>query len=159
MYNALYQIKSEAFYGIPAKYFHDSVDNRLMYLGCIMIVVGMCMIPVIIKKHDEKSLGQKKISNAYVYFLSIVLGILVGVLNVDNWLAIMKHVYKKNSWFGNIVSFLSQKYIYNDFHYYIRTIAVLGLTYNFQIIKSHFIKGFFIKAVCNSICVEFCFGN
>ena len=62
MYNALYQIKSEALYGIPGKYFHDSVDNRLMYLGCIVILMGMCAIPVIIKKHDEKSLGQKKVS-------------------------------------------------------------------------------------------------
>ena len=151
VYNALYQIKSEALYGIPGKYFHDSVDNRLMYLGCIVILMGMCAIPVIIKKHDEKSLGQ----NAYVYFLSIVLGVPVGVLNVDNWLAIMKHVYKKNSWFGNIVSFLSQNTYIMIFIIILGSMAVLGLTYNFQIIKSHFLKEFFIKMFAIAFALSF----
>lgn len=155
VYNALYQIKSEALYGIPGKYFHDSVDNRLMYLGCIVILMGMCAIPVIIKKHDEKSLGQKKVSNAYVYFLSIVLGVPVGVLNVDNWLAIMKHVYKKNSWFGNIVSFLSQNTYIMIFIIILGSMAVLGLTYNFQIIKSHFLKEFFIKMFAIAFALSF----
>lgn len=155
VYNALYQIKSEALYGIPGKYFHDSVDNRLMYLGCIVILMGMCAIPVIIKKHDEKSLGQKKVSNAYVYFLSIVLGVPVGVLNVDNWLAIMKHVYKKDSWFGNIVSFLSQNTYIMIFIIILGSMAVLGLTYNFQIIKSHFLKEFFIKMFAIAFALSF----
>ena len=155
VYNALYQIKSEALYGIPGKYFHDSVDNRLMYLGCIVILMGMCAIPVIIKKHDEKSLGQKKVSNAYVYFLSIVLGVPVGVLNVDNWLAIMKHVYKKNSWFGKIVSFLSQNTYIMIFIIILGSMAVLGLTYNFQIIKSHFLKEFFIKMFAIAFALSF----
>lgn len=155
VYNALYQIKSEALYGIPGKYFHDSVDNRLMYLGCIVILMGMCAIPVIIKKHDEKSLGQKKVSNAYVYFLSIVLGVAVGVLNVDNWLAIMKHVYKKNSWFGNIVSFLSKNTYIMIFIIILGSMAVLGLTYNFQIIKSHFLKEFFIKMFAIAFALSF----
>lgn len=155
VYNALYQIKSEALYGIPGKYFHDSVDNRLMYLGCIVILMGMCAIPVIIKKHDEKSLGQKKVSNAYVYFLSIVLGVPVGVLNVDNWLAIMKHVYKKNSWFGNIVSFLSKNTYIMIFIIILGSMAVLGLTYNFQIIKSHFLKEFFIKMFAIAFALSF----
>lgn len=161
VYNALYQIKSEALYGIPGKYFHDSVDNRLMYLGCIVILMGMCAIPVIIKKHDEKSLGQKKVSNAYVYFLSIVLGVPVGVLNVDNWLAIMKHVYKKNSWFGNIVSFLSQNTYIMIFIIILGSMAVLGLTYNFQIIKSHFLKEFFIKmfAIAFALCFTLAIGG
>ena len=148
VYNALYQIKSEALYGIPGKYFHDSVDNRLMYLGCIVILMGMCAIPVIIKKHDEKSLGQKKVSNAYVYFLSIVLGVPVGVLNVDNWLAIMKHVYKKNSWFGNIVSFLSQYTYIMIFIIILGSMAVLGLTY-------HFLKEFFIKMFAIAFALSF----
>ena len=148
VYNALYQIKSEALYGIPGKYFHDSVDNRLMYLGCIVILMGMCAIPVIIKKHDEKSLGQKKVSNAYVYFLSIVLGVPVGVLNVDNWLAIMKHVYKKNSWFGNIVSFLSQNTYIMIFIIILGSMAVLGLTY-------HFLKEFFIKMFAIAFALSF----
>ena len=155
VYNALYQIKSEALYGIPGKYFHDSVDNRLMYLGCIVILMGMCAIPVIIKKHDEKSLGQKQVSNAYVYFLSIVLGVPVGVLNVDNWLAIMKHVYKKNSWFGNIVSFLSKNTYIMIFIIILGSMAVLGLTYNFQIIKSHFLKEFFIKMFAIAFALSF----
>lgn len=155
VYNALYQIKREALYGIPGKYFHDSVDNRLMYLGCIVILMGMCAIPVIIKKHDEKSLGQKKVSNAYVYFLSIVLGVPVGVLNVDNWLAIMKHVYKKNSWFGNIVSFLSKNTYIMIFIIILGSMAVLGLTYNFQIIKSHFLKEFFIKMFAIAFALSF----
>lgn len=155
VYNAFYQIKSEALYGIPGKYFHDSVDNRLMYLGCIVILMGMCAIPVIIKKHDEKSLGQKKVSNTYVYFLSIVLGVPVGVLNVDNWLAIMKHVYKKNSWFGNIVSFLSQNTYIMIFIIILGSMAVLGLTYNFQIIKSHFLKEFFIKTFAIAFALSF----
>lgn len=155
VYNALYQIKSETFYGIPGKYFHDSVDNRLMYLGCIVILVGMCAIPVIIKRHDEKSLGQKKVSNAYVYFLSIVLGILVGVLNVDNWLAIMKRVYKKDNWFGNIVSLLSQNTYIMILIIILGSVAILGLTYNFQIIKSHFLREFFIKMFAIAFALSF----
>lgn len=103
----------------------------------------------------KKSLGQKKVSNAYVYFLSIVLGVPVGVLNVDNWLAIMKHVYKKNSWFGNIVSFLSQNTYIMIFIIILGSMAVLGLTYNFQIIKSHFLKEFFIKMFAIAFALSF----
>ena len=79
----------------------------------------------------------------------------MGVLNVDNWLAIMKHVYKKNSWFGNIVSFLSQNTYIMIFIIILGLIAVLGLTYNFQIIKSHFIKGFFIKVFAIAFVLSF----
>lgn len=167
VYNELYQIKSEEFYGIPGKYFHDSVNKSLMYLGCIVIYILICAIPVIIKKSDEKNLEQKKASNVYVYFLSVITGLGLGMLNVYNWLSLLKQVHKKGNWFGRIVNFLSQNtriMIVMIIIILLGALALFGITYNLNTIKSEFSRNLVIKVfgiafslsfalmICGTIC-------
>lgn len=67
VYNLSYQSKCEGFYGVPGKYFHSTIDNRLLYLACILILIIICVTPVIIRKYDEKNKVQTKGST--IFFL------------------------------------------------------------------------------------------
>lgn len=115
IYNLLYQLKCEEFYRIPGKYFHATVDNKLLYLGCIIILLFICAIPLIMKKYDEKSENLTKGSIVYISFLSIAIGMEVGFLNVSNLVEIMRQTYKMNKFFRCVSCFLDNYAVFTIF--------------------------------------------
>lgn len=155
VYNTLYQIKCEKFFGIPGKYFHDSVDRRLIYLGCIIVFIGMCALPLIIKRYDEKDLRQKKIFNMCAYVISLIFGMYLGWLNIDNWQAIMKQAYKKDSWIGKIVNFLSDNSCIMILIIVLGSLALFGITCDFINIKNDFARKFTIKMFAIAFSLSF----
>ena len=52
-YKVVYQAECEKFYGVPGKYFNATIDNRLMYLECVIILILIGVAPSIIKKYHE----------------------------------------------------------------------------------------------------------
>ncbi len=54
VYKIMYQNECEKFYGIPGKYFDSDIDNRLLYLLCIIILLFMGIMPTLLKKYYEK---------------------------------------------------------------------------------------------------------
>lgn len=149
MYNLSYQSKCEGFYGVPGKYFHSTIDNRLLYLACILILIIICATPVIIRKYDEKKQVQAKGSTVYISFVAAVLGMEIGFLNVYNLLEIMKQTHKTYDWIRSVNNFLDKNATITITVVIVAgTIALLGIT---LMDKLRVIKWKWIKIVINCV--------
>ena len=149
MYNLSYQSKCEGFYGVPGKYFHSTIDNRLLYLACILILIIICATPVIIRKYDEKKQVQAKGSTVYISFVAAVVGMEIGFLNVYNLLEIMKQTHKTYDWIRSVNNFLDKNATITITVVIVAgTIALLGIT---LMDKPRVIKWKWIKIVINCV--------
>ena len=90
----MYQNECEKFYGIPGKYFDSDIDNRLLYLLCIIILLFMGIMPTLLKKYYEKKDKLTKGNLVEAIFLSVIIGIELGCINVYNLIEIMKQTYR-----------------------------------------------------------------
>lgn len=61
VYKIMYQGECEKFYGIPGKYFDSKIDNRLLYLCCIIILLMISIMPAFMKKYYEKRKFNKRV--------------------------------------------------------------------------------------------------
>ena len=149
MYNLSYQSKCEGFYGVPGKYFHSTIDNRLLYLAYILILIIICVTPVIIRKYDEKKQVQVKGSTVYISFVAAVVGMEIGFLNVYNLLEIMKQTHKTYDWIKSVNNFLDKNATITITVVIVAgTIALLGIT---LMDKLSVIKWKWIKIVINCV--------
>ena len=149
MYNLSYQSKCEGFYGVPGKYFHSTIDNRLLYLAYILILIIICVTPVIIRKYDEKKQVQVKGSTVYISFVAAVVGMEIGFLNVYNLLEIMKQTHKTYDWIKSVNNFLDKNATITITVVIVAgTIALLGIT---LMDKLSVIKRKWIKIVINCV--------
>lgn len=62
IYKKAYQISCEKFYGLPGKYFDSNIDTRLWYVGGILVLLLIYLMPVFLKMFYEK---RKKIEKRY----------------------------------------------------------------------------------------------
>lgn len=129
VYKIMYQNECEKFYGIPGKYFDSDIDNRLLYLLCIIILLFMGIMPTLLKKYYEKKDKLTKGNLVEAIFLSVIIGIELGCINVYNLIEIMKQTYrtcevfqKINNWLDNHAYFTVTVVII------LGSISVLGLT-------------------------------
>lgn len=107
VHNICYQSECEKFYGIPREYFYSTIDNKLLYLGCILILMFICVMPLIIKKYIEKKTQTKAITG-YLSFLAISVGLVMSYLNVYNLVEIMNKMHEANDWSRGINNFLDK---------------------------------------------------
>lgn len=149
MYNLSYQSECEGFYGIPGKYFHSTIDNRLLYLACILILIIICATPIIIRKYDEKKQIQTKGLTVYFSFVAAVVGMEIGLLNVYNLLEIMKQTHKTYGWIRSVNNFLDKNATITIIVVIVAgTIALLGIT---LMDKIRVIKWKWIKNITNVV--------
>ena len=148
VYKIMYQNECEKFYGIPGKYFDSDIDNRLLYLLCIIILLFMGIMPILLKKYYEKKDKLTKGNLAEAIFLSVVIGIELGCINVYNLIEIMKQTYrtceafrKVNDWLDNHAYFTVTVVIV------LGSISVLGLT-----LMEH-LKNIKCNIVKNVVCI------
>lgn len=125
----MYQIECEKFYGLPGRYFDLNVNNKILYCIFIIILLLISCFPAIIKSLDEKSKKPKKGYLINAGFLSIMMGMAIGLINVYNLVEIIKNTYKVNKFFRIISVWVAN----NIFLIYIVVIAfgvvsVLGIT-------------------------------
>ena len=121
VYKIKYQSECEKFYGIPGKYFDSNIDNRLLYLCCIIILLLISIAPAFMKKYYEKRENLTKGYLMEAVFLSIVIGMEIGLFNVYNLIEIMKQTYKTNHVFGLINEWLD-----NHAYFTITIVVALG---------------------------------
>lgn len=107
IFNMIYQSDCERFYHIPGKYFHATIDYRLLYLGCIILIILMCAFPVFMKKYSEENGKSMKGMFVYSLFLSVILGMEIGLFNVYNLVEILKATYDINQFFTFINDWLN----------------------------------------------------
>lgn len=129
VYKIYYQSKCEKFYGLPGKYFSSSIDNRIIYLGCIFLLVMIAIMPSSIKKYGKKNGITSKGHLLQAVFLSIAIGMEVGVFNVFNLIEIMKQTYKSNNFFRIINGWLNRNAILTILIVVVfGSVSVLGIT-------------------------------
>lgn len=129
VYKIMYQNECEKFYGIPGKYFDSDIDNRLLYLLCIIILLFMGIMPTLLKKYYEKKDKLTKGNLAEAIFLSVVIGIELGCINVYNLIEIMKQAYRTCEVFQKINNWLdNHAYFTVTVVVVFGSISVLGLT-------------------------------
>ena len=102
----MYQNECEEFYNIPGKYFDSNIDNRLLYLFSIIILLCICIMPAFMKRHYEKKNNLTKGYLVEAAFISIIIGMVIGLFNVYNLIEIMKQTYKTNTFFRPINTWL-----------------------------------------------------
>ena len=128
-YNIIYQMKCEEFYQVPAKYFNGSINYRLLYLGCILLLSFAFIYPVFIKNSEEKQEKVSKLMIGLSIFLAVLMGMMFGMLNIYNLLYIIKELYDEKS-LGIFLIFLLNNYPYLSIFVVIITglISVVGVT-------------------------------
>lgn len=129
VYKIMYQSECEKFYGIPGKYFNSNIDNRLLYLCCIIILLLISIVPAFMKKYYEK---RENLSKGYLVeavFLSIIVGMEIGLFNVYNLIEIMKQTHKTNDFFRLINNWLDNNACFTiTIVVVLGSISVLGIT-------------------------------
>lgn len=128
-YKVVYQAECEKFYGVPGKYFNATIDNRLMYLGCVIILILIGVAPSIIKKYHEKDGDLAKLALVESIFYSIIIGMEIGIFNVFNLVEIMKQTHKTHYFFRIINNWLDEHaYLTIIIVVVLGSISVLGIT-------------------------------
>lgn len=122
IYNLLYQIQCEKFYGILGKYFSTTIEYWLLYIGCVLVILGVCIIPAMIKRHDGKNGNTAKSSIVYAVLMCGMFGLELGSFNVSNLVQIMRQTYGTNVLARAIGVFL-------DSHAVFTVVAVLGVSF------------------------------
>lgn len=108
VFNIKYQSECEKFYGLPGKYFHSSIDSRCLYLICIILLVLACFIPLILvmSKHSNN----KRIERIFVYGMTIVGSILVGLINAYHFVLILYNECRKYKLMNKIISLIGEHF-------------------------------------------------
>ena len=143
IFNLVYQIKCENFYHIPGKYFNSNVDYTLLYLACAILLVAMVVYPVIMHKIDKKNGVISKRAFLFDVFLSIIMGMVLGIINVYNLLEIMKKTYHSGFIFSIINNWLNNHAIFTVFIIIVMgTLSIVGyvLIDKFKDFKNKYIK-------------------
>ena len=122
LYKITYQDKCEKFYGIPGKYFDSSVDDRLLYLGLLIILLLTCIVPAVMKKHYEKKGNLTRGHLAETIFYSAIIGAEIGLYNVSNLIVIMKQTHKMNTFFRSVNTWLDDNAVIT-----VWTVVILGV--------------------------------
>lgn len=146
IYNMIYQIKCEDYYQIPKKYFNESVNYSLLYLGCIVLVTFAFASPIILKRSEEKRVDTSKLLIGLSILLSLITGMFLGIFNIMNLYIVMHKIYEIGGIGQCIVLWL-------DYHPYFTIMAVIiaGILSVVGIALVHEIKGLKIKWIRNAL--------
>lgn len=88
VYNQTYKQNSEAYYGIPSKYFQGSIEDTVFYLILLIILIGIIFSLPIYKKFIKNRTD--KISNILMAYMAVAMGFVFSILNIKNLFEIIK---------------------------------------------------------------------
>lgn len=149
LYNLTYQLKCEKFYGIPGKYFHSSIDKNLIYLALVSIFIGFCAAIISVRKNNLKKQCKEKRSRVEIVFLCILVGGILGSLNVFNLLEIIEdNLFDWNT--GFVLFLLEKSYVVMTIVFVLGIVLLLSFTFVDKIIK---IKRKWVKIIISVIVV------
>lgn len=111
IYQYIFKVDSEAFYGIPREYFTTDINSRLIYL-LLTIILFMCFLfPVFFRSYEKKQGNNSKTSLIYSLFLSFLFGSYFGVINLYYFVEIIKVHSIKIIFFTKAINWMAH-YIY-----------------------------------------------
>lgn len=97
IYNMIYKVKCEEFYHIPGRYFENTINHSLLYLGLMVLIVLFFLYPIFLKRMGEKQEKVSKFMNGVSIYLAIAVGMIFGIFNFYNLLFIIFQVYNLNT--------------------------------------------------------------
>lgn len=74
IYEYIFQVKCENFYGIPGKYFSANINSRLLYLCFILLSLLTFLSPSVLRNYGKKQGKVTTLSFLYYILLSLLLG-------------------------------------------------------------------------------------
>lgn len=148
VYEFMYQINCERFYGIPGKYFSANINSRLLYLALIILLIILFFLPSFLRNYEKRQEKDTMSSRLYYIFLSIVLGLEMGLINLQNLIQIMQVTNDQNVVFRYINNWI-------DRHAYLVliTVVIMGALSLLGIVLVPEIKRKWIKKVVTYISV------
>lgn len=148
VYEFMYQINCERFYGIPGKYFSANINSRLLYLALIILLIILFFLPSFLRNYEKRQGKDTMSSRLYYIFLSIVLGLEMGLINLQNLIQIMQVTNDQNVVFRYINNWI-------DRHAYLVliTVVIMGALSSLGIVLVPEIKRKWIKKVVTYISV------
>lgn len=108
VYEFIYQMNCEKFYGIPGRYFSTNINRQLLYLAAIIVLIIILYLPLFLKNHHKKIGNEKMNSNLYYIVLSILVGLELTVINLQNLIKIMQVTNNKNIFFSYFNSWIDK---------------------------------------------------
>lgn len=100
IYEYIFQVKCENFYGIPGKYFSANINSRLLYLCFILLSLLTFLSPSVLRNYGKKQGKVTTLSFLYYILLSLLLGFLMGLINLQNLIEIMRVTNEQNIFFS-----------------------------------------------------------
>lgn len=82
IYDLRYKIDCEKFFNIPAKYFSRSIHSNMIFLAAAILLAFAAMIPYLKQRRERKNNTLTKFNLIHNILISIVLGVLLGAVNV-----------------------------------------------------------------------------
>jgi len=88
--NIIYQKSCEDFYHIPGKYFHTTVNNKIIYFVGIVLLFFIWFLPAFVDKKkfgfDDNSFKSKMLTAVMIIYL----GMIIGIINIDSVLMLLR---------------------------------------------------------------------
>lgn len=93
IYVIIYQKDCEDFYKIPGKYFYNNIDNKAIEIIMLIICFFLFFSPSFIKRSiQKKDKYNKVIMYIYIGFLTIILGLVFGLINTLNLVTVLDKI-------------------------------------------------------------------
>lgn len=94
LYNLNFKMSCQSYYNIPAKYFSDSIDLKLIYLFLALLLIFTILSPILLKDKYINTDSKNKISGYVFYVIFLVLmGSMLGIINILNFATIIDYFH------------------------------------------------------------------
>lgn len=138
VYNFSYQKDCQVFYQIPGKYFREDIGENLIFIGLLTVLIFFVVAPMIIREYNIKKGSETKEPLACIVFLEVMLGMIVGTVNVNNLLLIMVKI--KNEAVNSFIDAHAMLIIVNIIALFIIVLLCITLRREINHIKSRVVK-------------------
>lgn len=93
LYNQRYKQKNQSYYGIPSKYFQESIEDKVFYL--ILVIILICIIfSSLLLLYNIKNRTDKIIDRLMVKITAFAMGVIFWILNIKNLFDIIEIIEK-----------------------------------------------------------------
>lgn len=108
VYKIIYKNTCEEFYNIPGHYFNTTINNKILYVGLLLALIVLFILPHFLLTKQKKNGVKFKGEIAYYLIISILLGSMLGFINILNITKIMKYTHVHNKIFNSINTWLDK---------------------------------------------------
>ena len=123
VYNQIYKINSQAYYGIPSKYFQGSIEDKVFYLSLLIILICIIFSSLLYKKLIKNKTDI--FNNILRACVTVIMGFTFSFLNIKNLFDIMKSIE------SNTATIFVNNHVNESLIFVIifSLIGVIGITY------------------------------